>query len=128
MKILHKLKNHEDTINCLSWCPLNIPDESNLLGSKLNSESSTNVVNKELESALNISDSSMLLCSSSEDKTVRVWCALKGVQLKCFKAPGLTSQTQSSRGKQAEKQQGSKITFTPLCWPHPQYLLSASYK
>ena len=112
MKIVHKLKNHEDSINCLFWCPIE----------KESSQA------KSLQGLWNVDDSSMLFCSSAEDKTVRVWCAEKGTQLRCFKAPG--AQTQTSRGKQQQQQdkQISKISYTPLLWSEPRFLLSGSYK
>jgi WD40 repeat protein len=94
MKIVHKLKNHENTINCLNWYPLNDNEVS----------------------------FKTLLCSSSEDKTIRLWCTDKGVQLKCINAPGFNTKSQDSKTQQP------KISFIPLNWPNPQYITSGSYR
>jgi WD40 repeat protein len=113
MKILHKLKNHEDSINFLFWFPMKESDS--------NSDDF-----KKLEDIYKTNDFSMILCSSSEDKTIRLWCASKGVQLKLIKAPGVN--TSSTSKTQAKGQQVAKINYTPLCWPNPTTLISGSFK
>jgi WD40 repeat protein len=114
MKILHKLKNHEDSINCLFWFPMK--------DLQSNSEDF-----KKLEEFYKTNDLPMILCSSSEDKTIRLWCASKGVQLKVIKAPGVTTSS-FSKTTQVKGQQVAKINYTPLCWPNPGTLISGSFK
>ena len=110
MKIVHKLKNHDDTINCLSW----FPDK------KINNEQEE--VTELLKCKWNTSEISHILCSSSEDKTIRLWCVDRGEEVQCVKAPG-PSGSRSSSDKRM-----SNIAFTPLCWPDSRYLVSGSFK
>ncbi len=114
MKIVHKLKNHEDNINCLHWFPIfdksALNDENSLLSFKKNFDSP---------------DHSLILCSSSEDKTIRFWCCSKGEQIKCIKAPGAAIST--SQRNTSQKSIGN-ISFTPLCWPTSKYIVSGSFK
>jgi WD40 repeat protein len=119
MKILSKLKSHEDSINCLCWLPI---------------KPETSEIEARIKSSLSVSDLSQILCSSSEDKTIRLWCTAQGVQLKCLKAPGVTSNV--TTGQSASKKQGAsgqlqtpaKINYTPLCWPSAQHIVSGSFK
>ena len=108
MKINHKLKLHEDTINCLFWYPQRKVETN---------------VEQDLEKLYEINDLTSLLASSSEDGTIRVWCTLRGEQLSCFKAPGFEKQSRGSYDKQK-----NKIKFIPLCWPSPSILISGSFK
>lgn len=96
MKIQHKLKTHQDSINCLCWC---------LKGTQFNK--------------LPADDLTQVLCSSSEDKTIKLWCALKGTELKSIRAPG---------GQQQTGSQQNKINYTAVCWPSGGPLMSASFK
>ena len=97
MKIVYKLKSHEDAINYLYWNP--VTDGDNFF---------------------KIKDESLVLCSSSEDKTIRFWSMEDGSQLKVLNAP-----TSSNRH---QNRQNAKINFTPLCWATSRYVLSSSYK
>ena len=115
MKILHKLKNHEDSINFLFWFPIRESDS--------NSDDF-----KKLEAIYKTNDLSMILCSSSEDKTIRLWCASKGEQLKLIKAPGVNTSSASKTTQAKGQQQVAKINYTPLCWPNPTTLISGSFK
>ncbi len=115
MKIVHKLKTHEDTINCLCWFPHN---------SRLDVTDVDESCSK-LKSLFNVDDLSMILCSSSEDRTIRLWCTIKGVELKCIKSPGI-SLTSSRKGNQG--QAVAKINYTSLCWPSTRYIISGSFK
>lgn len=101
MKILFKLKHHEDAINCICWFPL----------------SDSNDINFD-----DINDLSMVLCTSSEDKTIRLWSCENGNELKCFQAPksGLSSIKKDFKSQ-------AKINFTPLCWPKSRFLVSSAY-
>ena len=109
MKILHKLKNHEDSINSLAWFPAPINDDNTDL--------------QKIKSFLNVDNLNMVLCSSSDDKTVRVWCASQGIQLKLLKIPS-SGNSSSSRGSNTQ----NKISFTPLCWPCPRYIVTGSFR
>ena len=113
MKILFKLKGHEDTINCLCWFPFDA----------LNSDQ--NEIRK-IQPLMNVENLNMVLCSSSEDKTIRLWDSLQGVELKCIKSPGTSSNSSSRKNNQF--QAAAKINYTPLCWPSPQYIFSGSFK
>jgi WD40 repeat protein len=113
MKIMFKLKNHEDTINCLCWFPFD----------SLNSDS--NEVEK-FQSLFSVENAKIVLCSSSEDKTIRLWDGLKGNELKCIKSPGNSSS--SSSRKNSQFQAVAKINYTPLCWPSPRYIVTGSFK
>ena len=104
MKIVHKLKNHEDTINCLCWLPANASSDS-----------------QALEALFNTADLSTVLCSSSEDKTIRFWA--KGEQVKVLKSPG-GSASSASRASSDKR----NIAYTPLCWPEPRLIISGSFK
>ena len=83
---------------------------------------------EKLQAMLNVTDLSMVLCSSSEDKTVRVWCATRGVELKCVKSPGTGQSLSSARKSGQNSQSVAKINYTPLCWPSSRYLISGSFK
>ena len=109
MKILFKLKNHDDCVNCLYWFPEN----------QENQEETNN-----LASAFNTENVSSILCSSAEDKTIRFWCIFSGNQLKCIKTP----QGSSSSTKSNAKQNSARINYTPICWPNPNYIVAGSYK
>lgn len=114
MKILHKLKTHEDTINCLSWFPASYDNNDN---------------NKRLEILFKTDDLSSILCSSGEDGTIRMFCTNKGEQLQCYKAPGNTTAGSSSRLSNQDKVQNkNKIKFVPLCWPIGSIIVSGSFK
>ncbi len=104
-KIVHKLKSHEDTINCLHWFPATGHAEKETC--------------QKLMSTLSTENLSRLLCSSSEDKTIRLWCADRGVELRKIDSPG---------GKDSNKKVVSNMGFTPLCWPEPRCILSGSFK
>ena len=97
MKILFKLKSHEDAINYLYWNPKD--EEKNLF--KLN-------------------DQSLILCSSSDDKTIRFWSIEDGTLLKVIPAP--------ISGSLNRQQKSVRINLTPLCWPTSSHVLSASFK
>lgn len=118
MKIVHKLKNHEDNINCLHWFP-------SLATGTLNDETCMQAFHQNFSSP----DSSLILCSSSEDKTIRFWCCTTGEQMKCIKAPGIssTAATSSSQNRAGHKSTAN-IAFTPLCWPTPKCIVSGSFK
>ena len=112
MKILHKLKSHEDTINCLCWMPAtntNDPDTA-----------------KHLESLFNATDLTSLLGSSSEDGTIRVWCTDRGEQVLVLKAPGNSGG--GGNGSRGFDKQKNKIKYIPLCWPLPSILISGTFK
>lgn len=112
MKIIHKLKNHDDTINCLSWFPnknINIEQED---------------ITELLKCKWDTSELGQILCSSSEDKTIRMWCVDKGEEVQCVKAPG----TAASSSKSSGEKRLSNIAFTPMCWPDSRYLVSGSFK
>jgi WD40 repeat protein len=122
MKILNKLKNHEDSINCLCWYP-SIQNSDELEDPALLDKIRINLEN--------VSNLNRVLCSSSEDKTIRFWCSEKGIQLKCIKAPGLSTVVDAKSTKNTKNQaqvQTAKINYTPLCWPTGQFLLSGSFK
>jgi WD40 repeat protein len=110
MKILFKLKNHEDCINCLFWFPDN---ENEIVQEEKNN----------LATIFNIENLSFILCSSAEDKTIRFWCVSSGNQLRCLKAPGLSSTIKSNT-----KQNNARINYTPICWPNYRYIIAGSYK
>lgn len=112
MKIIHKLKIHEDKINCLCWFPIN----------KFNNESD---IQKQLELFFETNDLSSILASSAEDETIRLLCTTKGDQLHLIKAPGTTNT--STRSYNNDKQK-NKIKFTPLCWSNPSLIISGSFK
>ena len=97
MKVVYKLKSHEDAINYLCWNPLN-----------------------DGNSLFKLGDESLVLCSSSDDKTIRFWSIESGTQLKVLAAPISASQNR--------QQKSTKINLTPLCWPTSSYIISASYK
>jgi WD40 repeat protein len=99
MKIVHKFKCHEDAINYLYWNP-----------------------NDKTNDFSQINDNSLVLCSSSEDKTIRFWSIENGTEIKFISAPT------SGHASRNNQQKSSKISFTPLCWPTSRYILSASYK
>ena len=102
LKIVYKLKSHEDAINYLYWNP---------------KENEENEFSK-------VSDASLVLCSSSDDKTIRFWSIEDGTQLKMLPAP-----VSGKSGQQQQQQQKStKINLTPLCWPTSRYIISASYR
>ncbi|CAF1058444.1 unnamed protein product, partial [Brachionus calyciflorus] len=103
LTILQKLKNHEDSINFLLWCPFKTEENY-----------------EELKNELNCDNLEHVLASSSEDKTIRLWCTLKYVQLKFFRVP--SGATKNSKGKD------NQISYTPLCWPRPNLLLTGSFK
>ena len=67
-----------------------------------------------------------VLCSSSDDKTIRFWSAKSGKELKCVNAPGQSNTALATRSKSKQTQQ-SKISFTPLCWFRPGTLVSGTY-
>ncbi|RNA10723.1 gem-associated 5 [Brachionus plicatilis] len=102
MSILAKLKNHEDSINCLLWCP-----KSQLDSSKVSEE-------------IKCDNLEHVLASSSEDKTIRIWDTLKEIQLKNFKIPSSGSKTAQSKANQ--------IHYVPLCWPKINLILTGSFK
>lgn len=112
MKILHKLKDHEDSINCLSWFSF-AKDE------KYVQETS------KLQNTFGVEDMCSLLFSSSEDKTIRLWCTNKGMCLKAFKAP---SSAPNRSTKQRQQQQQQQINYTSFWWPQPQFIISGSFK
>lgn len=101
MNILAKLKSHENSINCLLWSP-----KSNDDNSKICEEIKCNTLEH-------------VLASSSEDKTIRLWDTIKGIQLKNFKVP--------SNGSKAAKKV-NQINYVPLCWPKTNLILTASFK
>ena len=103
MKILFKLKHHEDAINCLYWFPVlhNDNEESHF-------------------SFDGINEQSLVLCSSSDDKTIRLWSVETGTQIRFINSPSLSGSSRS--------QKQVKVNFTPLCWPNQRYIISASYK
>jgi len=104
-KIIHKLKSHEDTINCLHWFPLNgIENETD---HKMRLKFSTENLSK-------------ILCSSSEDKTIRFWCTERGIELEKIDAPGIKDTN--------KKPTSTNMGFTPLCWPIAKQILSSSFK
>lgn len=107
MKIVYKLKSHEDAINYLYWYPAAIMNDQL---HELNT--SFNYVFE------NVNDNSLILCSSSEDKTIRLWSIEKGIEIIKLNTPGMSNSNKSQQ----------KINFTPLCWPTSRYLVSASYK
>lgn len=114
MKILHKLKNHEDSINCLFWYP--------------KPEVHSDQQESNLKETLNVDVLETILCSSSEDKTIRLWCTSKGLQLKCFKAPGSTNSASKSAQNKNQQFQAAKINYTPLNWPRPNLIISGSFR
>lgn len=101
MNILAKLKSHEDSINCLLWCP-----KSNADNSKICEE-------------IQCDNLEHVLASSSEDKTIRIWDTVKGFQLKNFQVP-------SNSSKAAKK--ANQINYVPLCWPKANLILTGSFK
>ena len=119
MKILSKLKNHEDSINCICWFPTTRSNEK--------SEEEDELIQNQLRTRLGVANLGHVLCSSSEDKTIRLWCALQGRELKCLKAPGVTGSS-SKQQHQSHQQPVAKINYTPLCWPSAQFILSGSFK
>lgn len=115
MKLINKLKNHEDSINCLCWYPRVVRDDA---GTEVKIKESLNYTDGD--------DLSTILCSSSEDKTIRWWCTEKGSEIKCVKAPGAVSINASAR--KVQTQQAVKINYTPLSWPKPHIVISGSFK
>ncbi len=111
MKIMHKLKDHEDSINCLSWYSFT-KDE------KYFEET------RKLQSIFAVEDASSLLFSTSEDKTVRLWCTSKGICLKSLKAPS----TLPNRSAKQRLKSHEQINYTAFCWPQPQLIISGSFK
>lgn len=104
MKIVYKLKLHEDSINCLSWYPQSSIDDINDSQFKFD----------------NVTEQSLVLCSSSDDKTVRIWSVENGTQIRFLNAPSVSGSSRS--------QKQVKVNYTPLCWASQRYILSASYK
>ncbi len=106
MKILFKFKQHESAINCLCWYPTRIQTVSDQY--KFDQ----------------IDDNNLILCSSAEDKTIRLWSIQNGTQVFMTHAPGTVSDVVNSQtGKNH-----NKINYTPLLWPKQRYILSASYR
>ena len=81
-----------------------------------------------LKSNLKVDDLTMVLCSSSDDRTVRLWSLTDGTQLRCIQAPANSTNETSATGNKASFTAANKIKFTPLCWPTAQYLVSSSFR
>lgn len=116
MRIIHKLKNHENAIDYLCWFPSDSIKDTGV---------SEGLVDEELKVIFGVADLSMVLCSSSDDKTIRLWRADKGEEIMCIKAPGAVGGS-TSRGNRDK--QTTNIAFTPLCWPSARCLVSGSFK
>jgi hypothetical protein len=151
MKILHKLKSHQDTINTLCWFPKRAENrtESDSVNRQVSSVSSeicqnnqngqdverSELIESQMKRLFSTSELSAVLCSSSADKSIRFWCTSSGAQLLCLDAPHNSSsqsrqkkQLQKQQFQQPQQQQTIKIAYTPLCWPMPRFILSGSYK
>lgn len=102
MSILAKLKSHEDSINCLLWCPKSVADCSKVC------------------QEVKCDNLEHILASSSEDKTIRIWDTLKSIQLKNFKIPSSSSKSAQTKANQ--------INYVPLCWPKLNLIITGSFK